>query len=354
MPRISKIFKFIEEKGLDCVVVKGDNTIRYLTEFTGDSSILFADNRRAVLITDGRYVAQAKKEAKYCQIVEHTGNIWEQLKDIVLDSQKVVGFDGDIFSYEDYNNLKVVLGDAKDYRSTNFNELRIIKDDRELESIWKACKISEEALLKLLEELKPGISEKTVAGRLEYYMRSLGSERLAFPTIVASGVRSALPHGIASDKEIEVGDFITFDFGAVYNGYCADITRTVVLGMANSWHKEIYDVVEEAQWRGLKAVKEGMTCAELDAVVRDYIVEQGFGNEFVHGLGHGLGLEIHELPYINKRSNIVLEKGMTFTIEPGIYIPNKGGVRIEDTVVLTDEGATVMTSGIKKQLMEIV
>ena len=198
------------------------------------------------------------------------------------------------------------------------------------------------------------MTENTLAGRLEYYMRSLGAEKLAFETIVASGERSALPHGIASDKEVEIGDFITFDFGAVYDGYHSDMTRTVVLGMANSWHKEIYTIVEEAQWRGLKNAKPGITGAELDAVVRDYITSRGYGENYVHGLGHGIGLEIHEMPNINKRGqNVILQPGMTFTVEPGIYIPGKGGVRIEDTVVLTDEGAKVLT-GVKKQLMEIV
>ena len=178
---------------------------------------------------------------------------------------------------------------------------------------------------------------------------SLGAEKLAFETIVASGERSALPHGIASDKEVEIGDFITFDFGAVYDGYHSDMTRTVVLGMANSWHKEIYTIVEEAQWRGLKNAKPGITGAELDAVVRDYITSRGYGENYVHGLGHGIGLEIHEMPNINKRGqNVILQPGMTFTVEPGIYIPGKGGVRIEDTVVLTDEGAKVLT-GVKKQ-----
>ena len=220
--------------------------------------------------------------------------------------------------------------------------------------MWRAVKIADEAYLRLLDELQPGMTEKTLAGRLEYYMRSLGAEKLAFETIVASGERSALPHGIASDKEVEIGDFITFDFGAVYDGYHSDMTRTVVLGMANSWHKEIYTIVEEAQWRGLKNAKPGITGAELDAVVWDYITSRGYGENYVHGLGHGIGLEIHEMPNINKRGqNVILQPGMTFTVEPGIYIPGKGGVRIEDTVVLTDEGAKVLT-GVKKQLMEIV
>ena len=266
---------------------------------------------------------------------------------------KTVGFDGDYFTYNDFNTLQELLC-GKELKVIDLKYIRMVKDKRELELMWRAVKIADEAYLRLLDELQPGMTEKTLAGRLEYYMRSLGAEKLAFETIVASGERSALPHGIASDKEVEIGDFITFDFGAVYDGYHSDMTRTVGLGMANSWHKEIYTIVEEAQWRGLKNAKPGITGAELDAVVRDYITSRGYGENYVHGLGHGIGLEIHEMPNINKRGqNVILQPGMTFTVEPGIYIPGKGGVRIEDTVVLTDEGAKVLT-GVKKQLMEIV
>ena len=304
MPRIGKIFDFLEKEHLDCVVIKDVNTIRYLTGFRGDSSILYADDRRAVLVTDGRYLYQARAEAKCCHIVEYAENIWHTVAELAQDA-KTVGFDGDYFTYNDFNTLQELLC-GKELKVIDLKYIRMVK------------------------------------------------EKLAFETIVASGERSALPHGIASDKEVEIGDFITFDFGAVYDGYHSDMTRTVVLGMANSWHKEIYTIVEEAQWRGLKNAKPGITGAELDAVVRDYITSRGYGENYVHGLGHGIGLEIHEMPNINKRGqNVILQPGMTFTVEPGIYIPGKGGVRIEDTVVLTDEGAKVLT-GVKKQLMEIV
>ena len=352
MPRIGKIFDFLEKEHLDCVVIKDVNTIRYLTGFRGDSSILYADDRRAVLVTDGRYLYQARAEAKCCHIVEYAENIWHTVAELAQDA-KTVGFDGDYFTYNDFNTLQELLC-GKELKVIDLKYIRMVKDKRELELMWRAVKIADEAYLRLLDELQPGMTEKTLAGRLEYYMRSLGAEKLAFETIVASGERSALPHGIASDKEVEIGDFITFDFGAVYDGYHSDMTRTVVLGMANSWHKEIYTIVEEAQWRGLKNAKPGITGAELDAVVRDYITSRGYGENYVHGLGHGIGLEIHEMPNINKRGqNVILQPGMTFTVEPGIYIPGKGGVRIEDTVVLTDAGAKVLT-GVKKQLMEIV
>ena len=184
-------------------------------------------------------------------------------------------------------------------------------------------------------------------------MRSLGSEGVSFDTIVASGYRSALPHGAPTDKTLEVGDFVTFDYGAICDGYHSDTTRTVVLGMANSWHREIYTIVEEAHYRGIKNAKPGMTGKELDGLIRDYITSRGYGKYFNHGLGHGVGLEIHELPNINSRGDVILEPGMVFSIEPGIYIPGKGGVRIEDTVVLTADGARSLT-GLKDSLLEIV
>ena len=303
MQRLGRFLSLMAKNGLDCVIVKDIPTIRYLSGFRGDSSLLYVDAKSTVLITDGRYTTQAEGEVQhYCRVFTYTGDIWQAAADFAKAHTKI-GFDGAAYS---------------------------------------------------LPEIKPGMTEKALAARLEYYMSSMGSEKPSFDTIIASGARSALPHGMASDKQIEIGDFITFDFGAVYDGYHSDMTRTVVLGMANSWHKEIYTIVEEAQWRGLKSAKPGMTGAELDAIVREYITSRGYGENYVHGLGHGVGLEIHEMPNINKRgTDVVLEPGMTFSIEPGIYIPGKGGVRIEDTVVLTDDGAKVLC-GVKKQLMEIV
>ena len=265
---------------------------------------------------------------------------------------QVVGFFGAYYSYDDYTVLHELLGETY-MQSIDFSDIRMIKDKKELDMLLKAASIADEAFIHLLEDIKPGCTERSLAGRLEYYMRALGSEKASFDTIVASGVRSALPHGMASDKVIEVGDFITFDFGAVYKGYHSDMTRTLVVGLANSWQQEIYTIVEEAQRKGLKAAEAGMTGRELDAIVRDSITACGYGDYYVHGTGHGVGLEIHEMPMINKRGATVLQTGMIFTIEPGIYIPGKGGVRIEDTVVLTEDGARAL-NGVKKQLIEIV
>ena len=356
MERIGRIFKFMKQHDLDCIAVKDVYTIRYLTGFTGDSSILYADERIAVLITDGRYTEQARVQVKYCRVLEykanHNNSIWEALAELIGTHQKI-GFDGDVFSYEEAVRLKSLLPENAEMVSVNLRGLRLVKDERELESLWQAFKIADGAFERLLKEIKSGMTEKELAARLEYYMRSLGSEGVSFDTIVASGHRSALPHGAPTDKAIEVGDFVTFDFGALYNGYHSDTTRTVVIGMANSWHREIYTVVQEAQYRGIKAAKPGISGKELDGMIREYIESRGYGKYFTHGLGHGVGLEIHELPNINSQGDTVLQEGMVFSIEPGVYIQGRGGVRIEDTVVLTREGARSLT-GLKKNLIEIV
>ena len=356
MERMGRIFKFMKENDLECIAVKDICTIRYLTGFTGDSSILYADDRVAVLVTDGRYIEQARSELKYCRVTEHKGengsSIWDTVAELAGKHIKM-GFDGNAFSYEDAKALKEALPETAELVSVNLGGLRIVKDERELEYLWQAHKIADTAFEQMLKELKAGMTEKEVAARLEYYMRSLGSDGVSFDTIVASGHRSALPHGAPTDKVVEVGDFVTFDFGALYNGYHSDTTRTVVMGMANSWHREIYTVVQEAQYRGMKAAKPGITGKELDAEIRGYLESRGYGKYFNHGLGHGVGLEIHELPSINSRGDIPLQEGMVFTIEPGVYIQGRGGVRIEDTVVLTKEGAHSLTA-LKKTLTEIV
>lgn len=357
MTRINKVLEIMARMQVDSVIIKDVTTIRYLTGFTGDSSLLYLDRQQGVLITDGRYTEQAKNEMKLFKVLEYTPvngrSIWEAAAALARRAgSPVVGFDGACYSYNDYVTLQELLGEIP-LESVDLSSIRMIKDKKELDLLVKAASIADEAFIKLLDDIQPGRTERSLAGRLEYYMRALGSEKTSFDTIVASGARSALPHGMASDKVVEIGDFITFDFGAVYQGYHSDMTRTLVLGMANSWHKEIYTIVEEAQLKGLKAARAGMTGRELDAVVRKVIADCGYGDYYVHGTGHGVGLEIHEMPNINKRGATELQTGMIFTIEPGIYIPGKGGVRIEDTVVLTEEGARAL-NGVKKQLIEIV
>ncbi len=358
MTRVTKVLELMARMQLDSVILKDIPTIRYLTGFTGDSSLLYLDRKQGVLITDGRYTEQAKAEVKFFDVMEYTPvdglSIWRAAVGLAAGIQSErVGFDGAYFSFNEYKALQELLGNVQ-LESVDLSNIRMIKDKKELDYLVKAAQIADEAFYDLMDEIEPGMTELELAARLEYYMRSLGSEKTSFDTIVASGERGALPHGTATEREIDLGDFVTFDFGAVYRGYHSDMTRTIHMGLVTAaWQKEIYSVVEEAQRKGMKAARVGMTGLELDAVVRKVIEDAGYGEYYIHGTGHGVGLEIHEMPNINKRGNTVLQTGMIFTIEPGIYIPGKGGVRIEDTVVLTEEGARAL-NGVKKQLMEIV
>ncbi len=243
MTRINRVLEHMAKLQVDSVIIKDVTTIRYLTGFTGDSSLLYLDRQQGVLITDGRYTEQARNEMKFFKVLEYTPagahSIWAAAADLAKNAQaQVVGFDGAYYSYDDYTVLHELLGETY-MQSIDFSDIRMIKDKKELDMLLKAASIADEAFIHLLEDIKPGCTERSLAGRLEYYMRALGSEKASFDTIVASGVRSALPHGMASDKVIEVGDFITFDFGAVYKGYHSDMTRTLVVGLANFTAKSL-------------------------------------------------------------------------------------------------------------------
>ncbi|MGE4589601.1 MAG: M24 family metallopeptidase [Acidaminococcaceae bacterium] len=350
MNRLDRLRHFLQERCLSGIFIKGLSSIRYFTGFSGDDSLLFIDNRQAVIVTDSRYTLQAVSQAPDCFVLEHTDGLWEAIKKINF-SGRLFGFDGDSFSYQDYQLLSSQLGDSI-LSSFSLVSLRSIKDEMEIELIKKAVAISDKAFEFMLDNLHEGMREIEAAALLEYEMRRLGSEGVSFPTIVASGTRSALPHGIASSKVIEKGDFVTFDFGATYCGYHSDITRTLVVGKASSWQQKIYELVCEAQMLGIKNAKAGMTGAELDALVRSYITSRGYGQYFGHGLGHGVGLDIHELPVASRRGKEKLAANMVVTVEPGIYIPGKGGVRIEDVIVITPDGCNVLTNA-SKILFEI-
>jgi Xaa-Pro aminopeptidase len=230
-------------------------------------------------------------------------------------------------------------------------KLRLIKTDAEIKILKEAAQIADAAFTHILSFIRPGVSELAVSNELEFFMRKQGAAASSFDIIVASGHRSALPHGVASEKLIETGEFVTLDFGAYYKGYCSDITRTITVGEPSQDLKDIYDVVLEAQLRGLDGIRAGVTGKEADALTRDYITEKGYGQYFGHSTGHGIGLEIHEGPGLSIRSDTVLEPGMAVTVEPGIYIAGLGGVRIEDDVIVTKEGNEILTHSPKELII---
>ena len=349
MKALERLRAFLEQEKVDGIFIKGDSSIRYFTGFTGGESLLYVDARRAVIITDSRYTLQVRQQAPECELVEHLHGFWPEAAK--LPQSDNLALDGDYFSYTEQCALAAVLPHAA-WKNVNLVGLRAVKTPEEMQLIRRAVAISDEAFLQMLPHIRAGRKESELAAELEYNMRKLGSTKPSFETICASGKRSALPHGVASDKVVEEGDFITFDFGATYGGDCSDITRTVVVGKAAPWQKEIYDIVLQANLLGEKTLKAGLTGIQVDGAVRDFIGSKGYGPNFGHGLGHGVGLDIHEKPELNRANGQPLPAGAVVTIEPGIYLPDKGGVRIEDTVLVTETGCERLTS-VPKELKEL-
>lgn len=351
--RLTKLRDFLTKQNLDAVIITKAENRQYFSGFSGTSGALVVTNADARLITDFRYIEQAKNQAQYFLIDEHGNSLLQKVAEVLheLNATKI-GFEGDSFTYNEFSMLVEYLKHDK-LKPIGLDQLRVVKDNKEIELIKKAVEISDQAFLHILKVIKPGVSELMVAAELEHCMRKLGAEKPAFDTIVASGERGSLPHGLATDKIIIDGDFVTMDFGAVYQGYHSDITRTVCVGKASEKQRLLYDIVLKAQMMGVDLVKVGQSGKDVDADVRRYIMNAGYGKFFGHGLGHGVGLAIHELPRLSPSSTCdCLEENMVVTVEPGIYLPGFGGVRIEDTVLVTAQGAEILTKS-SKQLIEI-
>lgn len=351
--RLKKLRDQLGTQAIDGILVLKPENRRYLSGFTGSAGYLLITAQEAVLITDFRYTQQAKEQAPHFRIVEHGSSVQETIR-AELETLRVkrLAFEKDYLTYalfaaysEKFSPVELVPTEGL------VEKIRAIKDQQEIETIRKACEIADGAFSHILGILKPGISERDVALELEIFMRRQGAQSSSFDIIVASGARSSLPHGVASDKILQKGDFVKMDFGAMYDGYCSDITRTVVLGGPNEKQKEIYDIVLEAQMLALNNLKPGMTGKEADALARDLIRGKGYGDKFGHSLGHGLGLYIHEDPRLSALSDDRLEPGMVVTVEPGIYLPGFGGVRIEDDVVITSAGIEILTHSEKNLLI---
>lgn len=352
--RLEKFLAKFESLGIDGAFIFKDDNRNYLSGFTGDDSFLFITKEKSYFITDSRYTEQAQNEVVGFEVVEYKPPIHDFVASLVEKHNiKRLGVEEDKLSFSDYIVFKEKLNGVELVQlEQTIEKIRMIKDAEEIKLIETAASIADKAFEHILGFIKAGMTEIEVALELEFFMKKLGASALSFPTIVASGNRSSLPHGTASEKVINEGDFITLDFGCVYKGYCSDMTRTIVLGKANEKQKEIYNAVLDANEAALKAVKPGISCAALDKIARDIIVERGYGERFGHGLGHGVGREVHELPYVNARSKFDLEPGMIITDEPGIYISGFGGVRIEELVLVTEDGYRVLSKS-PKHLIEL-
>nr|NNM91003.1 aminopeptidase P family protein [Bacilli bacterium] len=352
--RIQKIVGQFGELTIDAMLTFSFENRRYVTGFTGSSGFVLITDREVVLATDGRYVEQAKAQVNEVTVVEHQSRwmmtILEEAKRLGV---KRIGFEADLVTYKTVEELKKVFAPLELIPVSGIIErVREIKEESELTIMRQAASIADQAFSHILGYLRPGLKETDVALELEVFMRKLGATGPSFDTIVASGPRSALPHGVASDRVIQSGEFVKMDYGCYYQGYASDITRTVVVGKPTDRHKEIYGVVLEAQLAGVAGMRAGLTGEQADSLARDVIVKAGYGEAFSHSLGHGLGLAVHEMPRVAQRSSDVLQEGMVVTIEPGIYLPGFGGVRIEDDVWLTGNTCERLTLS-KKDLITV-
>lgn len=349
---VQKIREFMKYNNLKAVLISKPQNIRYFSKFTGESALVLITDVNRYIYVDFRYVEQAKEQCIGYDVVTIRSNL-----DIINHINSLgfsrLAFEDDYVNYAMYALFEEKLENIEFVPlKSQITKIRAVKTDDEISHIEKAANILDETFTYILEMIKPGITELDLAIEIESVVKKKGASGIPFDTIVASGKRTSMPHAVASNKTIDYGDFLTMDFGCIYNGYCADITRTVFVGKATDEQKELYDVVLKAQTESLYAIKAGVPCRTIDKVARDIISTYGFAENFGHGVGHGVGLEVHELPRISAFSEDVLEENMVITDEPGIYIPEFGGIRIEDLVVVTSDGYRLLSKS-SKELIEI-
>lgn len=350
--KLDKLRKLLEEQQIDALLITNAFNRRYMTNFTGSAGTVIISREDAVFITDFRYMAQAADQLSGYRIVQHTGTMIQevanQVKEMKIDT---LGFEKEDLSYSQFELYESHV-DAKLVPVAGLVEkLRLIKTPKEIDVLKQAAAIADAAFVYICSVIRAGKTELEIANELEFFMRKQGATSSSFDIIVASGERGALPHGVASDKVIETGELVTMDYGALYNGYISDITRTVAIGEPSDKLREIYDVTLRAQELGVEQIKPGMTGIEADAITRDYIKSKGYGDAFGHSTGHGIGMEVHEAPSLSSKSKTVLVPNMAVTVEPGIYLPGIGGVRIEDDILITETGNERLTKSTKELLI---
>ena len=343
--RVGAFRAAMEEKKVDAAVVCSGPGVRYLSGFAGtpgDASLLITQNG-AYIFTDSRYTIQAAEQCPYFTLKSHPASDFHAMKEFLPAPGASVGFENLSISYAGYNNLKAGLGtDSPVGLDHAIDDLRNIKDDEEAACIRKACDIACDALAETVPYIKDGVTELEVANELEYRMKKNGASSTSFDTIVASGVRGALPHGLASEKIIRGGEFVTIDFGCVYNGYCSDMTRTFYFKEVSEHCKEIYHIVRRANEAAEALIRPGVRLCDIDAAARDLITKEGYGPQFNHRLGHFIGLKEHEYGDVSSGFDWPVQPGMIFSIEPGIYLTGDTGVRIEDLVLVTEDGVKIL------------
>ncbi len=347
--RLEAVKEILAGKNLDGLMVTKQQNWQYLSGFTGSNAVLLITPGENCLITDFRYLEQAAREAGDFRIIKPRALVEDAVAELVSHlGIKRLAFEDRQLTYHEYAAYKDKLAGVEMVPLDEaLQKLRWVKDSREIDALREAARITDEAFDHILDFIRPGVRESEISLEMEYYMRRRGAQKSAFDIIVASGPRAALPHGVASDKEITPGELIVMDFGAVFAGYHADMTRTVITGEPGQKQQEIYSLVLRAQERALQSIRPGVRCADVDLAARELISSEGYGANFGHGLGHSVGLEIHEKPSFAPKDNTVLEEGMVLTVEPGVYLSNWGGVRIEDLVLVTSGGCEILSKSPK-------
>ncbi|WP_019781862.1 M24 family metallopeptidase [Streptococcus sobrinus] len=350
--RVEKLVTYLKQTACDGFLVTNLTNIYYLTGFHGTAGTIFISEGLRLFLTDSRYSLLAREQVKGFDIIETRQPLTEIAQLIRDDKLKTIGFEGEAISYNFYQHLRSIF---TGYQLESLNDLienlRMIKDSGEIETIGQACKISDQAFLDALDFIKPNqTSEIDLANFLDFRMRGLGASGPSFDFIVASGQRSAMPHGRASDKIIRQGETLTMDFGCIYNHYVSDMTRTIHIGQPSDEERAVYELVLKSNRAVIDDVKAGIKRCDYDRIARQVIAQAGYGDFFTHGIGHGIGLAIHEIPYFGQSADLV-EAGMTITDEPGIYLDGKFGVRIEDDILVTKTGCQVLTQAPKELIV---
>ena len=347
--RLARLLERLPQLGVDAILFFEMKNIRYLTGFTGSDGVFLLLPDKSVLLVDGRYITQAGEEAPQCDVVQYRDKISGIVAALGEQEVKRAGFEAAVLSVELHEKLRDKLAPGLLIPMTEaLTGIRSVKDDQEVLLLRKAADIATEAILQVVGLMRPGVEERTIALEIDYRMRAIGSEETSFSTIVASGPNAALPHARPGARRLEDGDAVVMDYGAVLGGYHSDETCTFVLGRADAKFREVYALVKDAHDRAIEAVRAGASCREIDRIARQVIEKKGYGMHFSHGTGHGVGLDVHEAPRLSALSGQVLEAGMVVTIEPGIYLPGQWGVRIEDMVLVKEDGCEVLTKTSKK------
>jgi Xaa-Pro aminopeptidase len=343
------------DEELDGFVVAHPANLRYLCGYTGSNGLLLLLAGRRVFFTDGRYTEQAREEVVGARVVVSAGPLMPQAAKLIGNlSSAAIGFEADLTTVAAATQMRQILHRRIEWKPTSelIMRQRMIKDAEELKLIRDAVSLGAKVYREALKVMRPGVRETEVAGKLEFAARRLGADGMSFATIVAAGKRGALPHGHASDQPIPRRGFVVLDSGVILRGYCSDMTRTVHMGRVSKVERGWYEAVLEAQLVGIAAIRPGITAAEVDEAARSVLRKAKLDRYFTHSTGHGVGLEIHEPPRLGKKQSKRLAPGMVVTIEPGIYVPGKGGIRIEDMVVVTSTGCEVLTP-VTKSLIEM-